>query len=195
MSSGAQWRVCTLKCGSTLLSVKLFFFVVFFFFSISERSLILKDTIQKKKPRKKNKSDKQIETIEPYTIIYILLRIMEAKYVYRVAFGKPAVEYLRCFFYREGSFTDDNQFQASGAAVSQRSGETESTRQWRPMIQNSGGNSPPFWMHRESQPLCLLTFSRIQGFWSRFPPPTTTYTHTRKVVVVGCVEDIISASR
>lgn len=108
---------------------QIIFFCCVFFFSISERSLILKDTIQKKKPRKKNKSDKQIETIEPYTIIYILLRIMEAKYVYRVAFGKPAVEYLRCFFYREGSFTDDNQFQASGAAVSQRSGETESTRQ------------------------------------------------------------------
>lgn len=79
---------------------------------ISGKRLILKDTIQKKKknPEKKNKSNKQAETIEPYTIIYILLRIMEAKYVYRVAFGKPVVEYLHCFFYREGSFTDDSQF-------------------------------------------------------------------------------------
>lgn len=29
-----------------------------------------------------------------------------------VAFGKPAVEYLRCFFYRVGSFTDNSQFRS-----------------------------------------------------------------------------------
>lgn len=96
------------------------------FFFVSERSLILKDTIQKKPPKN---WQKQIETIQPYTIIYILLGIMEPKYVYQVAFRKPGVEYLfHCFFYREEvlqttvSLLRDEQ---NGAIVSQQSGEIE----------------------------------------------------------------------
>lgn len=89
------------------------FFCSFSF--ISERRLILKDTIQKKKKleeKRKTYPTNKTRTIEPDTIIYILLRIMEAKYVYRVAFGKTCGRILVFFFfYSEGSFTDDSQFE------------------------------------------------------------------------------------
>lgn len=39
-----------------------------------------------KKHSTKNKLTENKETTEPYTIIYILLGIMEPKYVYQVAF-------------------------------------------------------------------------------------------------------------
>lgn len=48
-----------------------------FFF---DRSLILEKT------QYKNKLTENKETVEPYTTFYILLGIMELKYVYQVAF-------------------------------------------------------------------------------------------------------------
>lgn len=53
----------------------------FFFFSFRQEFNPWKNTLQK------TKLTKNKETIEPYTIIYILLGIMELKYVYQVAFG------------------------------------------------------------------------------------------------------------
>ncbi|MED6238421.1 hypothetical protein ATANTOWER_020580 [Ataeniobius toweri] len=49
-----------------------------------------KDTVRKPTEDK--------ETTEKHTIVYILLRIMESKYVYQVAFTKPLVQYLHCVF-------------------------------------------------------------------------------------------------
>ena len=51
-----------------------------FFFLFDRRLILEKNTVQK------NKLTENKETIEPYTIIYILLGIMEPKYVYQVAF-------------------------------------------------------------------------------------------------------------
>lgn len=51
-----------------------------FFFFFFDRSLILEKT------QYKNKLTENKETVEPYTTFYILLGIMELKYVYQVAF-------------------------------------------------------------------------------------------------------------
>lgn len=104
---------------------------------------------------------------------------------------KPAVEYLHCFFYREGSFTDDSQFFMRAAPQSLRKKRGAALL----AIQSSAGNFPAVLNAlRESAVVCsrFLPNSRLLVPLPHHHLRAHTHTHTHKVVVVGCVEDIIS---
>lgn len=104
---------------------------------------------------------------------------MEAKYVYRVAFGKTRARILALFFSfieREVLQTTVSLFiRAGDASVSP--GEKERRRPAGDPRTVRG--IPRFGTRGGSR--CAPALSQIQGFWSRYPAADT---HTRRVAVV-----------
>lgn len=88
---------------------------------------------------------------------------------------KPAVEYLHCFFYREGSFTDDSQFLSCGRRLS-LSGEKEAPPCWQSRTV-AGIPSRSESIARVSRCVFLLS-PKFKAFGPVTPPPPT-HTHTK----------------